>query len=96
MLNKGCVGIGMLDEIPMIRKGSITIEENTKILCYTDGLIELLDGKGISYATKEIEECLSNNDGIKNNIDNIIIKQGITEDSTSIFDDISILGIEIF
>jgi len=46
----------MLDEIPMIRKGSITIEECTKILCYTDGLIELLDGKGISYGTTEIEE----------------------------------------
>ncbi len=96
MLNKGCVGIGMLDEIPMIRKGSITIEENTKILCYTDGLIELLDGKGISYATKEIEECLSNDDGIENNIENIIVKQGVTDGSASIFDDISIFGIEIY
>ncbi len=96
MLNKGCVGIGMLDEIPVIRKGSITIEENTKILCYTDGLIELLDGKGISYATKEIEVCLSNTNSIKNNIDDIIIKQGVIDGSTSIFDDISILGIEIF
>jgi sigma-B regulation protein RsbU (phosphoserine phosphatase) len=96
MLNKGCVGIGMVDEIPMIRKGSITIEENTKILCYTDGLIELMDGKGISYATKEIEECVSNNDRIEDNIEVIIEKQGITEGSAAIFDDISILGIEIF
>jgi len=95
-LNKGCVGIGMLDEIPMIRKGSITIEENTKILCYTDGLIELLDGKGISYATNEIEECLSNSDSIEDNIQQIIKKQGIIEGSAAIFDDISILGIEIF
>jgi sigma-B regulation protein RsbU (phosphoserine phosphatase) len=95
-LNKGCVGIGMLDEIPMIRKGSITVEENTKILCYTDGLIELLDGKGISYATNEIEECLSNSDSIEDNIQQIIKKQGIIEGSAAIFDDISILGIEIF
>jgi sigma-B regulation protein RsbU (phosphoserine phosphatase) len=96
MLHKGCVGIGMLDEIPMIRKGSITIEETTKILCYTDGLIELIDGKGIAYGTKEIEECLSNDNGIEVNINEIIKKQGINEGSTSIFDDISILGIEIF
>lgn len=96
MLNKGCVGIGMIDEIPMIRKGSITVEENTKILCYTDGLIELLDGKGISYATKEIEECLSNNDRIEDNIEAIIEKQGIIDGSAAIFDDISILGLEIY
>lgn len=96
LLNKGCVGIGMLDEIPMIRKGSITIEENTKILCYTDGLIELLDGKGISYATKEIEECLTNDKGIESNIADIIEKQGIIDGSASIFDDISIFGIEIY
>jgi sigma-B regulation protein RsbU (phosphoserine phosphatase) len=95
-LNKGCVGIGMLDEIPMIRKGSITIEECTKILCFTDGLIELLDGKGITYGTTEIEECLTNNSHIENNIKEIIKKQGIIEKSAAIFDDISILGIEIF
>ena len=95
-LNKGCVGIGMLDEIPMIRKGSITIEEYTKILCYTDGLIELLDGKGITNETAEIEECITNSKGIEDNINEIIKKQGIIEKSAAIFDDISILGIEIF
>lgn len=95
-LNKGCVGIGMLDEIPMIRKGSITIEECTKILCYTDGLIELLDGKGITSETTEIEECITNSKGIEDNIHEIIKKQGIIEKSAAIFDDISIMGIEIF
>jgi len=95
-LSKGCVGIGMLDEIPMIRKGSITIEECTKILCYTDKLIELLDGKGITYGTKEIEDCLTNTKEIENNIQEIIKKQGIIEKSAAIFDDISILGIEIY
>ena len=30
------------------------------------------------------------------NIQNIIKKQGVLEDSTTIFDDISILGIELF
>lgn len=93
-LNKGCVGIGMLDEIPLIRKGSVTIEEPTKLLCYTDGLTELIDGKKISFGTKEIEESLMNNHNIEANIQTIIEKQGIYEGSASIFDDISILGIE--
>lgn len=95
-LKRGCVGIGMLDEIPLIRKGSVTIEEPSKILCYTDGLIELIDGKKISFGTKEIEECIMNNHSIEENIQAIIKKQGILDGNAAIFDDISILGIELF
>ncbi|MBN1119056.1 MAG: SpoIIE family protein phosphatase [Bacteroidales bacterium] len=95
-LDKGCVGIGMLDEIPLVRKGSITIEGNAKLLCYTDGLVELMDGKGISFGTGEIEACLMNPEPIQKNIDEIIEMQGILEGSAKIFDDISILGVEIF
>ncbi len=95
-LDKGCVGIGMLEEIPTIRKGSITIEGPAKILCYTDGLVELMDGKGISFGTGEIEENIFNDDSIEKNINSIISKQGILMGSTKIFDDISILGVELF
>jgi phosphoserine phosphatase RsbU/P len=95
-LDKGCVGIGMLDEIPLIRKGTIVIEDPTKILCYTDGLVELMDGRGVTFGTSEIEECLQNNGSIEENIKAIIKKQKILDGSTAIFDDISILGIELF
>jgi phosphoserine phosphatase RsbU/P len=95
-LDKGCVGMGMLDEIPMIRKGSMTIEGPAKILCYTDGLVELMDGKGVSFGTGEIEDCIINNETIKTNIEYIIKKQGVLDGSTNIFDDISILGVELF
>jgi sigma-B regulation protein RsbU (phosphoserine phosphatase) len=96
LLNKGCVGIGMIDEIPIIRKGSLTIEEPAKIICYTDGLVELIDGKQVSFGTKEIEDCIMNGHSIDENIQAIIRKQGIFEGSAAIFDDISILGIEFF
>jgi sigma-B regulation protein RsbU (phosphoserine phosphatase) len=95
-LSKGCVGIGMVDEIPLIRKGSVTLEEPTKIICYTDGLVELIDGKEISFGTKELEDCIMNNGNIDDNIQAIIKKQGIFNGSAAIFDDISILGIEFF
>lgn len=95
-LDKGCVGIGMLDEIPLIRKGLVNIEGPVKVLCYTDGLVELMDGRGISTDTSEIESCLKNDNSIGNNIDEIIRRQKILDGSTAIFDDISILGIEIF
>ncbi len=96
LLNKGCVGIGMIDEIPIIRKGSVTVEEPSKIICYTDGLVELIDGKQVSFGTKEIEDCIMNQHSIDDNIQAIIKKQGIFEGSAAIFDDISILGIEFF
>jgi sigma-B regulation protein RsbU (phosphoserine phosphatase) len=95
-LDKGCVGIGMLDEIPMVRKGTVTIEEPTKIFCYTDGLVELFDGQGVSTETDEIVHCLSNDKPIDENIHAIIEKQKIKDGNTAIFDDISILGIEFF
>jgi phosphoserine phosphatase RsbU/P len=96
LLDKGCVGIGMLDEIPMVKKGIVLIDGPSKILCYTDGLVELMDGRGISTETAEIEECMKNEDSMDSNIRAIIIKQKILEDSTAIFDDISMLGIELF
>jgi phosphoserine phosphatase RsbU/P len=96
LLDKGCVGIGMLDEIPMVKKGMLLVDSPTKILCYTDGLVELMDGRGISTETADIEECLKNDASIDENIREIIRKQKILEDSTAIFDDISMLGIELF
>lgn len=95
MLDKGCVGIGMLDEIPVYNKGLITIIGPTKILCYTDGLVELMDGHGITAETVELEACLMNKDSIESNINDIIKRQRVLEDSAAIFDDISILGIEL-
>lgn len=96
LLDRGCVGIGMIDEIPFIRKGSLTLEEHAKILCYTDGLVELIDDKQISCGTKEIEACIMNERGIEENIEAIIRMQGIREGNPAIFDDISMLGIELF
>lgn len=95
LLDKGCVGMGMVDEIPIIAKGTLVLNEPSKILCYTDGLVELLDGLGVTMETVDIESCLTNDDNIYNNINDIIDKQGILDGSTKIFDDISMLGLEI-
>ena len=93
-LKSGCVGMGMLDEIPSIKPETITITSHTKLLCYTDGLVELLDEKEVGYGTQVIEERISNSGSIEDNIDAIIKKQGILEGSTAIFDDITMLGAE--
>lgn len=56
----------------------------------------MMDGKGVSFGTGEIEECIINPDPIEENITAVIKKQGILDGSTRIFDDISIMGVELF
>jgi len=96
-LKKGCLGLGMLDEIPTIEKGEETITERTKLLCYTDGLVEVMDETKVHYETDQIKNRLSNSDHIDKNLATIIREQNILEDENStIFDDISIIGIEFY
>ncbi|SRR6056297_932404 len=95
-LEDGCLGLGMLDKIPTLKKGEVSIKERTKLFCYTDGLVELMDERGVSYDTTQIQNQLSNKDRIDENINAIIKENAILEGSTAIFDDISIIGIEFY
>lgn len=95
LLKSGCVGMGMLDRLPFVIKGNIILSSSSKLLCYTDGLVELLEGENIQLATKVLEEELSNDRSIEDNIRQIIIKQSIMEGNPAIFDDITMLGIQI-
>jgi phosphoserine phosphatase RsbU/P len=93
-LKKGCTGMGMLDELPSIESGVIHINQITKLMCYTDGLVELLDSIGVNYGMELIDGQLTNKDSLKDNIDHIIESQGIEKGNAAIFDDITILGLE--
>ena len=95
-LSDGCVGMGMLDEVPSLKAGSLKIENKSKLFCYTDGLVELVDEDGVVFGTQEVEKSLANNEDIDQNINTIIKNQNILEGSAAIFDDITILGIEFY
>ena len=41
MLDDGCIGLGMLDELPFISVGRKILKPNTTIVLYTDGVVEL-------------------------------------------------------
>ena len=94
-LKTGCVGIGMLDEIPIINVGHITITPNTKLVCYTDGLVERTNGDSVLYDTQSIEQHLTNTDSIADNLAALTANQTKDPEAQSdIFDDISVLGFE--
>jgi sigma-B regulation protein RsbU (phosphoserine phosphatase) len=95
-LRKGCVGIGMLDEIPSIRKGLVKIKEVTKLLCYTDGLVELMDDKEVEFGTSVLEKHIAVNNNIRECIESIIEDQHILSGNKAIFDDVTMLGIEFY
>lgn len=93
-LKNGAIGMGMLDELPFVEVQTIKMDERSKLFCYTDGLVELLNETGIVFGTEKLEAELKNQDSIEENVHNIIKNQGILEGNASIFDDISILSAE--
>jgi sigma-B regulation protein RsbU (phosphoserine phosphatase) len=41
MLDQGCIGLGMMDELPFINVGRLTLKPNTTMVLFTDGVVEL-------------------------------------------------------
>ncbi|NVO08662.1 MAG: SpoIIE family protein phosphatase [Bacteroidales bacterium] len=95
-LTSGCVGLGMLDEIPVMNVGSILIGQPSKLICFTDGLVEFLSENKIENGTKAIETNISNASSLEDNIKFIVEAQEQDSGNNNIvlFDDISILGFE--
>ncbi|MBO7053889.1 MAG: SpoIIE family protein phosphatase [Bacteroidales bacterium] len=93
-LTAGCVGLGMLEEIPKITAGTIGISSGDKLLCYTDGLIEAENDKGEMYGTIPLEGAITIDGNaedvihyLKSDLDTFVGDKALT-------DDISILGID--
>lgn len=93
-LASGCVGMGMLDELPFVNEATIKLDEPAKLFCYTDGLVEVIQDSGVEFGTEDLEKELSNPLSLEENINSIIANQKILEGSAAIFDDISIIGAE--
>ncbi len=53
-LDKGSVGLGMLDELPFIESDEVYIEPNSTLVLYTDGVVELLDKDGNYFETDRL------------------------------------------
>ncbi len=94
-LKASCVGIGMLEEIPSIKKSEIKITDPSKIICYTDGLSEMKGPDGRELGTEVIVKYITNNKPVSKNIAEMIKSLGLPDDNPSIFDDVSIIAADI-
>ena len=95
MLKTSCVGVGMLDEIPVIKKEKLLISQPTKIILYTDGLSELKDDNGNDYGASPIIKHFSNSKKLEDNFAGLVGDIDIGNSNPNLFDDISLLAIEI-
>lgn len=94
-LKPSCVGIGMLDEMPQVKNTEIMISDNSKIVCYTDGLSELKDRDGKEIGTRVIIRHISNRKPVENNIGKLIAELGLPHDNPSTFDDVSVIAADM-
>lgn len=56
MLDIGCAGLGMLDELPTIKVGKLKLEAEATLVLYTDGIVELENEQGEQYGTERLIE----------------------------------------
>jgi sigma-B regulation protein RsbU (phosphoserine phosphatase) len=54
MLRAGCTGLGMFDELIKVKEGILPISENSLILCYTDGVVEVENEEEESYGSDRL------------------------------------------
>lgn len=53
-LNEGCIGLGMLDELPYVNVGELTLSPNTTFVLYTDGVVELENKDGEHFGVNRL------------------------------------------
>ncbi len=94
-LQPSCVGIGMLDEIPVVKESLISINDYSKIVCYTDGLSELKGEDGFDIGTSEIIKNIANTDPVEKNIRNMMKHLGIPKTNPYLFDDVSLIAADL-
>lgn len=98
VLKAGCVGLGMLDEIPVIEEEIINIEPNTVIVCYTDGVVETENCDGEQFEMDRLVAAVANNfDAKMKTINKIIIdKMDEFKGEKPYLDDTAILSLRIY
>lgn len=98
LLDTGCTILGMFDELPHVRLGQIPIVDDTTILCYTDGLTDLVHENNQVFSLDGLSLFLQNNCNRSADDINRQLIESITafKEENDLVDDITILTVKIF
>ena len=97
-LDKGTTILGMFDELPSIKMGQIPIVEDTAIICFTDGLTDVVNENNQVFPLNDLVSLLQNN--YKGDIQ-LLNKKIISEimrfkgEDGIVSDDITVLSVKI-
>ncbi|MBL4715299.1 MAG: SpoIIE family protein phosphatase [Bacteroidia bacterium] len=57
-LQEGCTILGMFDDLPKISEGTIKVDGEAVLVCYTDGLVEVENDKKEAYQLDRLSEFI--------------------------------------
>ncbi len=60
LLTEGCIGLGMMDELPFIHVGRTVLKPNTTIALYTDGVVELENDEQEFFGVERLMKLIHN------------------------------------
>lgn len=93
-LHDGCIALGMLDCIPTIEVGDVHMSKGTRLITFTDGLVELDEGSFVSRSLDKVKKIMYETDSITETMDKISAMADDNQRNGRVFDDVSVLGIE--
>ncbi len=95
LLKTGTTGLGMFDELPFLSLGYTKITPQTKLLCYTDGVIEIENSKEQQFGIEGLEKFMVESTHVKSLKElhsNLIETLKSFNNSRPFLDDISLLS----
>lgn len=97
-LISGCIGLGMLDELPSIQIGSITLSSSATLVLFTDGVVEIEDINGEQFGVDRLIKDIKAYSGLKMEDMNNIIFSHLTEwcGTLNFDDDTAIMSCKFF
>ncbi len=93
-LERGCIGLGMLDTIPGIEVGKIAIQRNSRLVAFTDGLVEVDEGNLVQTSMDTIKNILASTPNIISAMEQIGVMSDQNREKGLTFDDVSVLGVQ--
>lgn len=98
LLNDGATVLGMFDKLPFIKTGEFQIKEDSFILCYTDGLIEVENNANQPFELDRLCDYVIKNVNMSvNDFNETLIKEvNNFKESNQFTDDVTLLSCKIF
>ena len=98
MLEKGSIGLGMLDELPFVDIGEVVLEPNTTLMLYTDGVVELENEMNQDFGLDRLVKLVHSFYPLKMEDMNSLIFSKLDEwrGKLSLVDDTAVFGCRFF